>query len=80
MKKKIGAVLDENLIKLMRQIAVTQNLTINQIFEEALKRYIELLKEDDKKTSDIAIQTKGVMKTSPELLKAVMEEGKYYDA
>ena len=79
MKKRIGAVLDENLIKLTRQIAVTQNLTLNQVFEEALRKYFKLLKEDDRQTN-IAIQTKGAMKASPELLKAVMAEESYYDA
>ena len=78
MKKKNGAILDENLVKLARQIAVAQNLTISQLFEEALMKYLRGLKEENKRTN-IAYQTKGAMRVSPELLKAVMAEESYYE-
>ena len=50
-----------------------------QTIEAKLDDHFKLLKEDDKQTN-IAIQTKGAMKASPQLLKAVMAEENYYDA
>lgn len=68
MKKKIGAILDENLLETAKQIAIAQNLTISQIFEEALRNYPRLLEEENK-PGNIIQQTKDALKASPELLK-----------
>jgi len=73
MKKRIGTILDENLINLAKQIAITQNLTLNQLFEEAIRNHLGWFNEENKPTN-IVDQTKGAMKVSPELLKVVMAE------
>ena len=79
MKEKIGTIVDENLVKLARRIAVTQNLTLSQLFEEALRKYLNLFEEENKR-NNITYQTKGAMKISPELLKDVMAEDSHYEA
>ncbi len=78
MKEKIGTILDENLVKLARQIALAQNLTISQLIEEALMKYLRGLKEENTRTN-IAYQTKGAMRVPPDLLKSVMDEDSYYE-
>lgn len=79
MKKKVGTILDEKLLKTAKQVAVEQNLTISQLFEEALQSYLRLL-EGESKPGNVTKQTKGAMKASPELLKAVMEEENFYES
>ncbi len=40
MQKKIGTVLDEDLLKKVRQKALAKHTTLNRIFEEALSEYL----------------------------------------
>ena len=49
-----------------------------QLFEEALKKYLNWLEEENSRTN-ITNQTKGTLKVPPELLKAVMAEESYYE-
>jgi len=79
MDKITSTNLDENLIKLANRVAVAQNLTLNQLFEQALKKYLKWLGEENSHTS-ISNQTKGAMKVSADTLKKILAEDSYYEA
>jgi len=52
MKKKFGTILDEELVFKAKQIALSQNQSLSQLLEDALKLYlltIEKKKMEDKK-------------------------------
>ena len=79
MDKITSTNLDENLIKLANRVAVAQNLTLNQLFEQALKKYLKWLGEENSHTG-ISNQTKGAMKVSADTLKKILAEDSYYEA
>lgn len=75
MKKKIGTILDEDLIYRAKQVALSEQQALNQLFENALKMYLNLLeKKKDTGRNNISEETRGVMNISPDVLKAIMEE------
>lgn len=78
MKKKIDAVIDENLISIAERRAFSKKLTLNELFEEALQNYLNIDKEIEK--GSISQKSKGSMRISPKKLKAIMEEESFYDA
>ena len=81
MKKKIGTILDESLIFKAKQIALSQNQSLSQVFENALKMYlltIEINKE--KRKGNITKSTHGIMQVQKSVLKTIMEEEGVYEA
>lgn len=81
MKKKIGTVIDEELIFKAKQRALTGNMPLSRVLEVALKSY--LVTADNKTAKgkkNIVQETKGSMKTSRASLKAVMEEQGVYES
>jgi len=79
MKKKVGTILDEDLLNAAKQLAGAKKMTLSRLFEEALRYYL-LSMEDNSKKRNVVYQTKGCMKISPALLKAVMDEESFYEA
>ena len=81
MKKKIGTMLDEDLIFRAKQVALSQRQALSQLLENALRMYLESIekksKADRKEVSDT---TRGAMSISPVALKAIMEEEGVYEA
>lgn len=81
LKKKIGTVIDEELIFKAKQKALSSKMPLNQILEDALRTYLLTV---DKKTTkgqrSISQETKGVMKVSKKDLRAVMEEEGVYES
>lgn len=78
MKTKIDTLIDEELISEAEQAAKDKNLTINELLEEALIIYLKMENKSKEKES-VSKQTKGSMKISPKMLKAVMEEKAFYE-
>ncbi len=77
MKKKIGTILEENLILEAKKVALTKGLPFSQILEEALKNYLKQARQTEKK---VALTTKGSMKISKRVLRQIMEEEGVYDS
>ncbi len=75
MRKKIGTILDEELVFKAKRIALNQRQSLSQLLEEALKRYLQTAgRNNGIKTANIAKSTRGSMKASRKVLKAVIQE------
>ena len=80
MKKKIGTMLDEDLIFRAKQLALSQRQALNQLLENALKMYLDSIeKKKNAGRNDVSEMTRGAMNISPEALKAIMEEEGVYE-
>lgn len=81
MKKKIGTMLDEDLIFRAKQVAVSQRQALSQLLENALRMYLESIeKKPDAARKEVSEMTRGAMSISPVALKAIMEEKGVYEA
>lgn len=79
MKKKIGTIVEEDLIFKAKEVALAQKIPLNLLIEEALKTYFQNI-ETPRRRKMIAESTKGIMKIPRETLKRVMEEAGVYEA
>ena len=79
MKKKIGTMLDEDLLFEAKQVALLQKQPFTQLLENALRMYLITLKKNTKlKRRNISKSTQGSMSISRSTLKKIMaEEGVY---
>jgi hypothetical protein len=41
MRRKIGTLLDENILRQAKRLSVTRQIPLNQLIEEALEKYLE---------------------------------------
>lgn len=81
MKKKIGTILDEEILYRAKRAALRQRKSLSQILEEALKTYMVFLeRKPGERTKAVVRETSGAMKIPHKALKAVMEEEGIYDA
>lgn len=81
MKKKIGTILDEEIVYRAKRAALRQRKSLSQILEESLKAYLlslEIKRRETRKA--VARETSGAMKIPHKALKAIMEEEGIYDA
>jgi len=76
MRKKIGTVLDEELLLKAKQVALMQKRSFSQLLEDALKSY---LSNFDRKKG-VVNATRGSMNLPPEKLKAILEEEGVFEA
>jgi len=75
MKKKIGTVLNEDLIFRAKQVALSERQALSQLLENALEMYLESVeKKKHAGRNKVSETTRGAMKISPANLKAIMEE------
>jgi len=80
MKKKIGTMLDENLIFRAKQVALSERQALNHLLENALKMYLDSIeKEKNAGYKDVSGKTRGAMSISPTALKTIMEEEGVYE-
>ncbi|MBW2163394.1 MAG: hypothetical protein JRF43_02825 [Deltaproteobacteria bacterium] len=80
MKKKIGTMLDEDLIFRAKQLALSERQALNQLLENALKMYLDSIeKKKNAGRNDVCEMTRGAMNISSAALKAVMEEEGVYE-
>ncbi|MBW2301810.1 MAG: hypothetical protein JRF46_16235 [Deltaproteobacteria bacterium] len=81
MKKKIGTMLDEDLIFRAKQVAISQRQALSQLLENALRMYLESIEKKNKADrKEVSDTTRGAMNISPVALKAIMEEEGVYEA
>ena len=73
MKKKVSTILDEDLVLAAKRRALSEKRSFNQLFEEAIKRYLDSFKKKDNDSS-VSKSSKGSMGISLDDLKQVMEE------
>ena len=80
MKKKIGTILDEELVFKAKQIALSQKQPLSKLLEDALNMYLLILERKKLKGGrHISQSTRGSMKISKEALKPIMEEESIYE-
>ena len=80
MKKKIGTMLDEELIFKAKQAALLEDQALSHFLTNALKMYLHSLeKKKDIVQNDVCATTRGVMKLSINTLKVILEEEKVYE-
>jgi hypothetical protein len=80
MKKKIGTVLNEDLIFRAKQVALSERQALSQLLENALKMYLESVeKKKHAGCNNVSETTRGAMKISPAKLAAIMEEDGVYE-
>ncbi|MEW6116435.1 MAG: hypothetical protein AB1553_05995 [Nitrospirota bacterium] len=81
MKKKIGTILEEDLIFKAKRIALSQKKSLNSLFEDALVTYFKVLEESGKrKEKNIVRSTRGVMKIQKSTLGKILEEEEFYES
>jgi hypothetical protein len=81
MKKKIGTMLDEELIFKAKQAALSERQALSHFLTDALKMYLQSLeKKKDVVQNEICATTRGAMKLSITTLVAILEEEKVYEA
>jgi len=73
MQKKVGTILDENLLKMAKQKALAQHTSLSHLFTEALSKYLQ-----EKPASSLSFSTIeasfGALKISKPDLKSILEE------
>jgi len=72
-KKKIGTVLDEELLRRAKMTAAKEGIPLSQLLEKALQAYL-----GKGRRRSIADETRGAMHISPEVFKRVMEDEESY--
>lgn len=76
MQKKIGSILDEDLIKKAKLEAVAEHTTLNHILEKALADYLFRNAGGKQKLSAVEISF-GVMKLPAKVVQKIAQEGIY---
>ena len=79
MKKKVGTILDEELLWEAKKTAVREKKSLSHLLEDALKGYLAK-SEKDKRSKGIVQITRGIMKLRPRHLKEIMQEEGVYDS
>lgn len=80
MRKKIGTVIDEDLIFKAKEAALLKKESLSQLLEDALEMYLQKIEGKKRHNKNIAKITHGIMGVSKATLKAIMEEEGVYDA
>lgn len=78
-KKKIGTILDENLVIKAKQVALSHHQSLSQLFEEALRMYLLTVELGGGKKKNISQNTRGVMPISRSDLESIMQEEGIYE-
>ena len=76
MKKKIGTILDEDILYAAKHMALLQKKTLSEFLEDAIRTYLGMQRQHQY----ISDETKGVMGISSESLAKVMEDESYFES
>ncbi len=69
MKKKVGTVIDEELLRQAKLVAARDDLQLAQVFEDALRQYLQ------RKGRPAHVErSRGALQAPPDLVRRVMEE------
>ena len=74
MKKKLGTALDEDVITELKVLAAKEDKKLSWLIEEALRQYLK------RKQGRVVKKTKGTLKTSPQVVQAILEEEEFHAA
>ena len=75
MKRKIGTLLEEDLIFDAKRVALSQNQPFSKALEDALRMYLHTMERKTRsKQKNITLSSHGAMSISPSPLKSIMEE------
>lgn len=81
MKRKVGTVLEEDLLWKAKRAAVREKKTLSLLLEEALQEHLTRLEvRGAARGKSLVEETRGAMKVRKELLKAVLAEEGFYEA
>jgi hypothetical protein len=81
MKKKVGTILDEELLFQVKKAAVIQRKSLSRLLEDALKTYLNIMeKETKERQKNVTQSTRGAMSISKKMLKVIMEEEGVYES
>ncbi len=72
MKRKVGTVIDEELLRRAKVLAASDGKPLSTVLEDALRQYLDRRKGPG--AEGIVASTWGVMQTEASLLQAIMEE------
>jgi hypothetical protein len=78
LKRKIGTLMEEELIYKAKKVALSQNKPLNAVLEEALSHFFQG-EEEKAKGGHIARSSQGIMRLPKKLLKKIMEEEGYHE-
>lgn len=73
MKRKVGTSIEEGLYRRAKDTAREQGRSLNEVFEEALERFLS----SREVRGSIVAETKGTYKVSTRALRTVLEEDLY---
>ncbi|UCD84822.1 MAG: hypothetical protein JSU92_01140 [Deltaproteobacteria bacterium] len=78
MKKKIGTIMEEDILNRAKWTALKEGKKLNQLIEDALESYI---KEKDKGRRDKSIvqATKGVFKVNKKVVDEILRQEPFYE-
>jgi len=80
MKKKIGTLLEEDLIFDAKRLALSQKQPFSKVLEDALRMYLLTMeRKTGLKRKNISLSSHGAMNISPSVLKSIMEEESVYE-
>ena len=81
MKRKVGTVLEDELLWKAKRAAVREKKTLSLLFEEALREHLARLEgRVAARGKSLVQETRGILKVSKKLLDAVLAEEGFYDA
>ena len=75
MKKKIGTILDEDILFAAKHMALLQKKTLSEFLEDAIRIYLGMQKGN----LNVSEETKGTMRIPADSLKKVMEDDAYFE-
>ena len=80
-KRKVGTVLEEELLWKAKQTAAREKKTLSHVLEEALQEHLARLERGGPPGAKARVkETAGVLKVSKKVLAAVLREPGVYDA
>jgi predicted transcriptional regulator len=74
MKKKLGTTLEEKVITELKVLAAKEDKKLSWLIEEALRQYLK------RKKGGVVRKTEGMLKASPQVVQAILEEDEFYVA
>jgi len=74
MKKKLGTILEEEVITDLKILAAREDRRLSQLIEEALRQYLK------RKQGRVVKKTHGALRASPQEVQAILEEENFYAA
>jgi len=72
MKKKLGTALEEDVITELKILAAKEDKKLSWLIEEALRQYLK------RKQGGVVRKTQGTLRTSPQVVQAILEEDEFY--